>query len=145
MLFPPTNTLKLVAAAAIACLAGCATTKPIVPQVAADVDFGQAETYEVRLSSYDYTPEDISLQAGRPYALKLTNVADIGHDFTAPEFFAAAGVRPSDAAQIADGQIELAPGASATVHLVPAAGTYKLACTHTGHALLGMTGKIVVL
>lgn len=144
MLFPTRAAFTLLALTATAGLASCATTQPIVPRVAPDVDFSQAQTVEVRLSSYDYTPEEIRLEAGRPYALKLTNVADMGHDFTAPEFFAAARVRPADASKIADGQIELAPGATATVHLVPMAGTYKLVCTHTGHALLGMTGRIVV-
>jgi plastocyanin len=30
------------------------------------------------------------------------------------------------------------------VHLVPAAGTYKLTCTHTMHTMFGMKGTIVV-
>lgn len=35
--------------------------------------------------------------------------------------------------------------ACASTHpIAPATGTYKLACTHFGHAALGMTGKIVV-
>ena len=143
MLFP--TTLRLVAAAALAGLAGCATTQPIVPQVAPDVDFSQAETYQVRLSSYDYTPEDIRLQAGKAYALNLTNASGAGHTFTAPQFFAATRVQPADASKIADGEVELGPGETAVVHLVPARGIYELVCTETGHKLLGMTGKIVVL
>jgi hypothetical protein len=30
------------------------------------------------------------------------------------------------------------------IHLMPAAGHYKLRCTHTMHAMFGMTGEIVV-
>ncbi len=50
----------------------------------------------------------------------------------------------ADAAEVADGAIELAGGETRTLTLVPAAGEYKLVCTHTGHAVLGMTGRIAV-
>jgi plastocyanin len=74
----------------------------------------------------------------------LENVASGGHDFAAPDFFAASLIRPNDAALVAGGNVEVPGSASRTVHLVPAAGEYRLVCTHAGHALLGMTGRIVV-
>lgn len=126
-------------------LAGCATTHAITPQLArSDAVFANAQPVEVTLSNFKFTPNHIRLRAGTPYALHLINVASGGHDFAAPEFFAAAKVAPEDAAVIADGEVALAGGASRTVRLIPAAGTYKLTCTHPGHALLGMTGDIVV-
>lgn len=126
-------------------LAGCVSTQTIEPNIAsASVDFSQATELEITLTSFDYTPSEIRMAAGRPYALKLVNTASGGHDFTAAEFFAAASVAPDDAPMIAAGQIDLAGGESATIRLLPAAGTYKLVCSHFGHSALGMTGEIVV-
>lgn len=131
--------------AAVLLLAGCTSGHAIEPQLApASVDFANAAEQRVELSNFDFTPREVRLRAGRPYALVLTNVASGGHDFAAPEFFAAALVMPAEASLIAEGEIDVPPGQTRTVHLVPAAGTYKVVCTHTGHALLGMTGTIVV-
>jgi uncharacterized cupredoxin-like copper-binding protein len=132
------------AAFALSLLAGCASTHAIQPQVASPgIDFSRAETVEVTLSSFEFTPAEIRLQAGKPYVLKLVDTSG-GHDFTAPAFFAAARIAPEDAAKVAKGQIELKAGESAAIHLVPAAGSFDLACTHFGHAALGMKGKIIV-
>jgi uncharacterized cupredoxin-like copper-binding protein len=139
--------MRVVLASLTACLflAGCAMSHPIDPQIApASTSFANAEKVAVTLSNFDFTPSTIHLKAGRPYALVLTNTADGGHDFAAPEFFAAAKIEAGDAASVAKGEVELEGRQSATVHLVPAAGEYDLVCTHAGHALLGMKGKIVV-
>lgn len=125
-------------------LSACASTHSVSPAIASSTSFSGAQTVEVNLSSFDFTPSEIHFKAGVPYTLHIVNEASGGHDFTAPDFFGAARVAPDDVAQVKNGQIELKGGASATVHLVPAAGTYDLICTHTGHALLGMKGKIVV-
>ena len=70
----------------------------------------------------------------------------------APEFLpmsdaavrAVAGANSRHAALIEDGEIEVPGKSTRTVHLVPAAGTYKLTCTHTLHAAFGMKGTIRV-
>ena len=136
---------KIVSLAVTVLLTGCASSHPIEPQLApASVNFGSADEQRVELASFDFTPREIHLRAGRPYELVLTNVSSGGHDFAAPEFFAAALIKPEDAPLVGEGEIEVPRMATRTVHLVPAAGTYDLVCTHTGHALLGMKGKIVV-
>jgi uncharacterized cupredoxin-like copper-binding protein len=128
-----------------ALLAGCASSHRIEPQLApASVNFGGAMEQRVDLANFDFTPRDIHLRAGRPYELVLANVASGGHDFAAPEFFAAALIKPADAPLVAEGEVDVPANTTRIVHLVPAAGTYKVVCTHTGHALLGMTGTIVV-
>lgn len=124
-------------------IAGCATTHAVDPQVAG-TSLTDAQVVEVKLSNFDFTPSAIRLDAGKAYALHIVDTASGGHDFTAPEFFAASKVSPEDVASVRDGQVELAGGQSATIHLIPSAGTYSLVCTHTGHALLGMKGTIVV-
>lgn len=136
---------KIAPLAATALLAACASTHPIEPQIApASVDFAAATEQRVELSSFDFTPQQIRLSAGRPYELVLVNVSSDGHDFAAPEFFAAAQVQADDAELITSGNVDLDGGETRRVHLVPGAGTYDLVCTHTGHALFGMTGTIVV-
>lgn len=126
-------------------LAACASTHAIQPQLApASVNFGSAKAERVELANFDFTPRRIHLRAGEPYELVLANMASGGHDFAAPEFFAAAQIKPSDAPLVAEGKVEVPAASTRKVHLVPAAGTYKLVCTHVGHSLLGMTGTIVV-
>lgn len=124
--------------------AGCAGTRAIEPQIAAaDIAWGEAAEAEVVLSSFNFAPDPVRLAAGVPVRLTIRSASG-GHDFTAPDFFAAARVAPGDAGLIAGGQIDLAGGESVTLRLIPAAGSYDLVCTHTGHALLGMRGEIVV-
>ena len=103
-----------------------------------------AAEQQVELSNFDFNPQEIHLHAGQPTALVLNNVASGGHDFSAPEFFAAARVEPGDAALIENGEIDVPAKSTRTVHLVPAAGSYKLTCTHTMHTMFGMKGTIVV-
>ena len=126
-------------------VAGCATSHPIAPRVeSAAGAFADAAPVEVTLENFDFNPAILHLRAGRPYRLELHNEAGGGHDFSAPEFFAAARVAPGDAAKVSEGEVDMSAGKSVTVHLIPAAGRYKLVCTHLGHALLGMRGEIVV-
>lgn len=109
---------------------------------AVGIDWSKAERVEVTLSNFAFTPQSLHLKAGRPYLLHFTNAGSGGHNFSAPEFFASAlypsGVGPDG------GVVELHKGASADVSLVPAAGQYKLKCSHFLHATMGMTGDIVV-
>ena len=115
-----------------------------MPAIAQAPDWGRAARAEVRLSSFAYSPETIRLRAGQPVVLRFVNVSDGGHNFVARKFFAAAAVRSSDRAAVAGGKVELKGGESRDVGLVPKAGRYKVKCTHTFHAILGMTGEIVV-
>jgi uncharacterized cupredoxin-like copper-binding protein len=98
----------------------------------------------VELSNFDFTPKELHLHGGQQVALVLANLASGGHDFSAPEFFAAARIEPADAALVTRGEVDVPGKETRTIHLVPAAGTYKLTCTHTMHATFGMKGSIVV-
>ena len=96
---------------------------------------------EVQLSSFDFTPSTIRLSAGRPVVLHLVNSGGGGHNFAAPEFFAAAqGVE----GPVERGRVEVPGRQSVDIRLTPARGTYRLRCTHTLHTSFGMTGEIVV-
>ena len=99
---------------------------------------------DVVLSDFAFTPQALHLRQGRPYRLRFVNQGTGGHNFTAPEFFAVARIDPADIGAVAGGRVELARGESREVRLVPAAGAYRVVCTHPLHTSFGMVGSIVV-
>jgi len=102
-------------------------------------------TVQVQLSNFKFTPSTIVLDHGQSYVLRLVNVASGGHDFTATEFFATAAVAPADRRWIQEGEIEIPSGQVREIHLTaPAAGSYKVKCSHSFHKMFGMSGRIVV-
>jgi plastocyanin len=107
-------------------------------------DWTGAPQVQVTLSSFAFDPSTIHLHAGQPVLLHLVNEAGGGHNFSAPEFFAAAAIRPQDQGLVYKGAIELGKHQAKDIGLVPRAGTYKLRCTHTFHTAFGMKGEIVV-
>ena len=100
-------------------------------------------TVAVELSSFDFTPSDIRLQAGQPVVLRLTNSSSGGHNFSAPQFFAASQVTAGQNL-IHNGTIEVRSHQTVSVQLTPSRGEYRLRCTHTLHTTFGMHGHIVV-
>lgn len=111
---------------------------------AAQTDWSRAAMVEVRLSSFDYDPNAVRLRAGQPVVLRLVNDSGRGHDFSAPQFFALARVNPGDRAHIRRGSVEVPKNETREIRLVPERGRYRLRCTHTFHAALGMRGEILV-
>ena len=97
--------------------------------------------YTIALYSYGYQPNPIVLQAGRPVTLTFVNRSGKGHDFTAAKFFASSRITSGSAR---GGEIDLGPGQSRSVTLVPAAGRYGVHCGHPFHKVLGMRGDIIV-
>lgn len=106
-------------------------------------DWNNAATAEVTLRSFSFTPGMLMLRAGVPVKLTIRDEKG-GHSFSAPAFFAAARIAPEDREKVVDGKVELTGGEAATIRLVPAAGTYKLTCTHFLHTSFGMKGTIIV-
>lgn len=100
-----------------------------------------ARVVEVRLSNFDFSPNDIALAAGRPVVLRLVNTGRGGHNFSAPQFFAAAA---DVSGPVRRGTVEVPGRQSVDIRLTPARGTYRLKCTHTLHSAFGMNGQIRV-
>jgi plastocyanin len=73
--------------------------------------------------------------------LHLVNSARGGHNFAAPEFFAAAS---GISGPVANGKVEVHGNQSVDVQVTPARGHYHLRCTHTMHTAFGMSGEIDV-
>ena len=109
----------------------------------APADFGRAAAVEIVLTSFSFTPDTLHLRAGVPVRLTIRD-AKGSHNFAAPKFFAAARIAPEDVGKVRGGKIELEGGEAVTIRMVPAAGTYKLTCTHFLHTSFGMKGRIVV-
>ena len=126
--------LPIAAALALAATSGSAQ---------APADFSRAAGVEIVLKSFSFTPDTLRLRAGVPVRLTIRD-AKGGHNFAAPAFFAKARIAAEDAGKVHGGKIELQGGEAVTIRLVPAAGTYKLVCTHFLHASFGMKGSIVV-
>ena len=99
------------------------------------------QTVEVRLSSFAFSPEAIALTAGRPVILHLVNSGGGGHNFSAPQFFAAA---TNVSGPVNEGTVEVRGHQSVDITLTPSRGTYRLRCTHTMHSTFGMHGTITV-
>jgi len=95
----------------------------------------------IALYSYGYNPDPIVLTAGKAVTLNFVNRATKGHDFTAKKFFSSSRIISGN---VGEGEVDLAPGRSASVTLIPAAGRYKVHCGHPFHKMLGMSGDIVV-
>jgi plastocyanin len=111
---------------------------------APDGAWAQPATVGVELSNFKFNPAAIQLSAGAPTTLHLQNASGGGHNFSAPEFFAAAKIDPRSAALVRRGTVEVPGHGAVDVSLVPAAGTYKLKCSHAFHSTFGMTGTITV-
>jgi plastocyanin len=114
------------------------------PALAQAINWSTATPVTVALSSFAYAPSTVRVPAGVPVRLILSNESNGGHNFAAPEFFAAATVRQEDRASIRRGSVEVRRGSSVTITLVPRAGRYRLRCTHLLHTSFGMSGEIVV-
>jgi plastocyanin len=114
------------------------------PALAQGINWATATPVTVALSSFAYAPSTVRMPAGVPVRLVLTNDSSGGHNFAAPEFFAAATVREEDRASIRRGAVEVRRGSGVTVTLIPRAGRYRLRCTHLLHTSFGMSGDIIV-
>lgn len=92
---------------------------------------------DIVLANFSFTPAALHLKAGQPVTLHFVNQGSGGHNFSAPEFFRAAGAVPG-------GKVDLAKGESRDVMLTPRAGHYDVRCTHFLHTSFGMKGTIDV-
>jgi plastocyanin len=99
----------------------------------------------ITMTNYAFTPGTLNLTAGTTYHLHFINSGSKDHNFSAPEFFAAAQVAPEDQAKVEKGQVALESGQSLDVTVTPGhPGTFAVECTHFMHRMMGMHGSIVV-
>ncbi|GAB4270236.1 MAG: hypothetical protein Kow0092_24530 [Deferrisomatales bacterium] len=143
-----------IALAGLVALAGCTLpgyVRDPSPWVA-DTDWSQAEPVRLSMGEYRFSPEVLTFEAGKPYALRIDNTGQEPHVFGAGKFFRAVATR---AAQVPDAAafrapyftgLEVFPGHSVELYFVPVRpGTYELACTAPGHADQGMVGALRIV
>ena len=114
---------------------------PALAVSAAAPDVSAVPVQTIGLASYSFTPNPISLAADREVTLKFVNTSTHGHDFTAPEFFAASRMVAGSAP---GGKVDVNGGEAETVTLIPSAGEYRVHCGRPFHSALGMHAKIEV-
>jgi uncharacterized cupredoxin-like copper-binding protein len=136
----------------IVVLAACTTrpgpvTQPTTSLQPQSVDWSAEKGIEVDLSEFQIDPATLDFEAMHPYRVTFRNAGKSAHNFTSSEFFSAVVLRPDTpgAAAAQKGQIELTPGASSIVELVPVKpGRYSYRCTHPFHEAFGMSGVAVI-
>lgn len=101
----------------------------------------QVSSQTIVVWSYGFSPRPLHLAAGRPVTLLFVNRSGSSHDFTAKRFFASSIIQSGSAP---DGQIDLRPGESTRVTLIPHAGSYGAHCSHFLHKQMGMSDQIIV-
>ena len=108
-------------------------------------DWSKAETVEIDLDSYSFTPKALHLKRGMAYTLHFVNKSSKGHNFDAPKLFAALSVAPEDQSKVDNGKVEVGDGQSVDIKAVAnTPGSYKFECSHFLHASFGMTGDAVI-
>ena len=96
-----------------------------------------------------FFPNNLQLEAGKPYKLLLDNPSSQKHYFTSKDFADASWTRKVQAGKVevkgAIHELELKPGAEAEWVITPMkSGTYELHCSIKGHAPAGMVGEITI-
>ena len=124
------------------CLFLCAFL--VASPASAAPEWRQAREYDVLLSSFDISPQTISLKAGQPLRLRLINNSSEAHSFSAGAFFAAGEIRKRERDAVSGGAIHVAAGETREILLVPAAGRYSARCANLLHRILGMSARIIV-
>ena len=119
---------RRIAAVALSCALSLAIPGAGVAQGA------NPQVINVELSSFAFSPSTLTFQHGRSYRLHLVNTSGGGHDFTAPEFFAASQIAPADRARIAGGKVRLTGKQSVDVTLRPKGPGIRAAFSHFLHA-----------
>jgi len=128
----------------IALAASLTLATPAIGQTAPD--WSKAETVNIGLSNYAFTPSTLTLHANTPYKLVFASTVTKDHDFTAPELFASGIVAADDKSKISsDGSVEVDDGGTVEVRFMPEKpGIYEFHCSHFMHETFGMKGQAVV-
>lgn len=124
---------------------------------------GDAEAQEVTITAQDmyFTPDSLTVEAGKPVKLTFVNHGSIDHDVVLAGISAGTamddGMASDDQenADMAEGEHAMDTDAGAmhatahsheqsTIEFTAQAGTYDIYCSIPGHREAGMTGTIVV-
>jgi len=92
--------------------------------------YADATVVDVTATDLAFDPSSITIDAGQPTNVRLTNEGQVFHDLTIPDL---------------DVTIAAEPGETVTAGItVDTPGTYEFLCTVPGHADAGMRGSLTV-
>ena len=105
-------------------------------------------TIDVTLSDFKYTPNTLTVPAGKEITLNLKNEGFVSHQFIIFKLGTNAGEKyePEDDVNIY-WKTEILPGKSVTVKFTAPSepGEYYVTCGLGGHHEVGMVGKLIVV
>jgi len=105
-------------------------------------------TIDVTLSDFKYTPNTVTVPAGKEITLNLKNEGFVSHQFIIFKLGTDAGEKyePEDDVNIY-WKTEILPGKSVTVKFTAPSepGEYYVTCGLGGHHEVGMVGKLIVV
>lgn len=107
-------------------------------------EWRQATEAQVLVRIGAFEPDPVRLVAGRPTRLVFYNASQTPLSVDAGEFFARALIRSGDADAVRGGRLEIRPGESREIVLVPAEGRYRVRSGSWLRRLLGMSAQIIV-
>ncbi len=102
-------------------------------------------TLNVTLSDFAFTPASWTVTAGSTVTVNLKNTGAVQHTWTLMSTPISGSYTAADKANILFDSGLIDVGASKTVTFTaPAAGTYQVICTQSGHFEAGMVGSLTV-
>jgi plastocyanin len=145
------------ASMAVLALAACSggDKQPVAPVanaqgIVASADWSRAEQIDVRLSSYAFSPANLTLARDQPYKIHLVNSSGNTHTFSSDDLFAAIALRNVQKGAVSQTSIQgngisLARDRQADLYLVPVKpGTYRIYCNEFMHDTMGMHGTVTI-
>jgi uncharacterized cupredoxin-like copper-binding protein len=136
---------------------GCANVNKIGAAPVADAhniissaNWSQSQVIGVTLSSFEFTPTNLTLQHGQPYKLHLVNNSNDTHTFSSGDFFKAVAVQKvvqkgAETPGLTGNGISMGPNEQADLYLVAVtAGTYRIYCDEFMHDTMGMHGNVTI-
>lgn len=107
-------------------------------------EWRQAVEEQVLVRVGAFEPDPIRLVAGRPTRLVFYNNSRARLSLDAGRFFANSYIRSGDADLVRGGGLELSPGETRSIALVPTEGRYRIRSGSWFRRLLGMSALIIV-
>lgn len=113
-------------------------------------DWDAAPKVRIDLGEMFFEPEDVRLEAGKPYVIELVNTGKVKHEFAASKFFRSVATRkvenPGSEVKVPYfTEIEVFAGESIELFVIPTVpGSFEMLCEIEGHREAGMEGTITV-
>ncbi len=119
--------------------------------IISDADWGSATRIEMLFEDDYYQPDELTLEAGKPYILAIKNTGNRRHDISGEKFFSNIAVKKISNKGMEVGayhieSVHVQKGEEIEIWLVPKnVGEFPFICTVPGHMNDGMEGQLKVI